>query len=534
MIEMKSLHDKLSTQAPFALTGESSRKKETEPQRFVQVSKEVLSFAAYYIGIIENERDVWKQKHDIAQIEKGQMQESLRHLAKQHQKLEKSANSAIRKDSFLEERPAQVQDEEEKSEDEDEFFDAIESGPSFVLPADAPRPAVQKRPSQSGFVRRTQIPANGPSKRPGIWAVLSNNIGKELSKISIPILFNEPLSALQKWAEDVEYANLLDYAAKCTDPMERLAYVATFHCSHYSDTMHRIYKPFNPILGESYECVRDEIGEGVKFVAEQVSHHPPVSACYMQGNTGWEYYTTLDVKNAFKGKDMEIYPQGISHVRFANGEHITYRRVTTCARNIIVGKIWVDNYGKSTFVNHTTGAHCVLEFKPYSYLKGVVAEVSGRVVDKDGKEHYILKGKWDEGMTIQPSDLSRPAQLIWKRDPLPEIASKQYEFTSLAITLNEFEPGAEHILPPTDSRFRGDLRRYEEGKIEESQAEKERLEEKQRASRRLREASGQEHRPFFFDLKYDLDVNQEIWTFNHSYWRRREKGDWEGLPDLYS
>lgn len=88
-----------------------------------------------------------------------------------------------------------------------------------------------------------------------------------------------------------------------------------------------------------------EIGDGFKYISEQVSHHPPVSACHSTGTVGWEYYTALEVKNAFKGKDMEVYPQGTSHVKFPNGDHITYKRATTCVRNIIVGKMWVDNVG---------------------------------------------------------------------------------------------------------------------------------------------------------------------------------------------
>ena len=35
--------------------------------------------------------------------------------------------------------------------------------------------------------------------RPSLWAVLKNSIGKDLSKMSLPIIFNEPLSALQRW-----------------------------------------------------------------------------------------------------------------------------------------------------------------------------------------------------------------------------------------------------------------------------------------------------------------------------------------------
>jgi len=38
-------------------------------------------------------------------------------------------------------------------------------------------------------------------------------------------------------------------------------------------------KPFNPILGETFEMVTEK----VKFVAEQVSHHPPITAFQYEG-----------------------------------------------------------------------------------------------------------------------------------------------------------------------------------------------------------------------------------------------------------
>jgi len=36
----------------------------------------------------------------------------------------------------------------------------------------------------------------------------------------------------------------------------------------------RTKKPFNPILGETYEYITDKH----RYFAEQVSHHPPVTA----------------------------------------------------------------------------------------------------------------------------------------------------------------------------------------------------------------------------------------------------------------
>lgn len=44
---------------------------------------------------------------------------------------------------------------------------------------------------------------------------------------------------LQRAAEEVEYYNLLDEAARATDPVSRIAYVAAFAISSYAHTGHR-------------------------------------------------------------------------------------------------------------------------------------------------------------------------------------------------------------------------------------------------------------------------------------------------------
>ena len=36
-------------------------------------------------------------------------------------------------------------------------------------------------------------------------------------------------------------------------------------------------KPFNPILGETFQCFL----KGIPLCYEQISHHPPISAYYM-------------------------------------------------------------------------------------------------------------------------------------------------------------------------------------------------------------------------------------------------------------
>lgn len=131
--------------------------------------------------------------------------------------------------------------------------------------------------------RRSRLPCVQPEGDISLWSLLCKNIGKDLSKISMPVTINEPLNVLQRLCEELEYCELLEAAAASTDPCRRMLYIAAFAVSNYSSAYYRAgHKPFNPLLGETYEFDRPD--KGFRFVAEQVCHHPPVSACHAEAN----------------------------------------------------------------------------------------------------------------------------------------------------------------------------------------------------------------------------------------------------------
>ena len=74
---------------------------------------------------------------------------------------------------------------------------------------------------------------------------------------------------LQRLTEELEYAELLDKAAACESSTEQMCYVAAFTTSSYSTTATRTGKPFNPLLGETFEFDRTE-DYGWRSLAEQV------------------------------------------------------------------------------------------------------------------------------------------------------------------------------------------------------------------------------------------------------------------------
>lgn len=74
---------------------------------------------------------------------------------------------------------------------------------------------------------------------------------------------------LQRLTEELEYTDLLDKAAACESSTEQMCYVAAFTTSSYSTTATRTGKPFNPLLGETFEFDRTE-DLGWRSLAEQV------------------------------------------------------------------------------------------------------------------------------------------------------------------------------------------------------------------------------------------------------------------------
>lgn len=61
--------------------------------------------------------------------------------------------------------------------------------------------------------RRKKLP-DPVEKEKGVslWSMIKDNVGKDLTRVCLPVYFNEPISSLQKGCEDMEYSYLLDQA----------------------------------------------------------------------------------------------------------------------------------------------------------------------------------------------------------------------------------------------------------------------------------------------------------------------------------
>ena len=90
---------------------------------------------------------------------------------------------------------------------------------------------------------------------------MRENVKRVCERINSHLLkvnFNEPTSILQRMVEDMLYVDLLERAGSCETSLEELAFLAVYSCSVYGTTAvsARVGKPFNPLLGETFECDR--------------------------------------------------------------------------------------------------------------------------------------------------------------------------------------------------------------------------------------------------------------------------------------
>ncbi|URD73631.1 Oxysterol-binding protein [Musa troglodytarum] len=343
-------------------------------------------------------------------------------------------------------------------------------------------------PNYPNVRRREKLP-DPIEKEKGVslWSMIKDNIGKDLTKVCLPVYFNEPLSSLQKCFEELEYSYLIDRAyewGKKGNGLMRILNVAAFAVSGYASTDGRTCKPFNPLLGETYEA--DYPDKGLRFFSEKVSHHPMIVACHCEGK-GWKFWADSNLKSKFWGRSIQLDPVGALTLEFEDGEVFQWNKVTSSIYNLILGKLYCDHYGTMRIQgNHQYS--CKLKFKEQSIIDRNPHQVQGIVQDRNGKTVATLIGKWDESMHYVYGDCSgkgkgseplSEAHLLWKRSKPPKCPTR-YNLTRFAITMNELTPGLKEKLPSTDSRLRPDQRCLENGEYEMANAEKLRLEQRQR------------------------------------------------------
>lgn len=403
--------------------------------------------------------------------------------------------------------------------------------------------------------RATVLPPRLPP--PSIIGFLRKNAGKDLSTVAMPVSANEPTSLLQRLAEPFESARLLAVASSAPfagpdKVIDRLLYITAFAIAGFASNRVKeraIRKPFNPMLGESFELIRGDRSSdgqpGFRFVAEKVCHHPVEMAWQADAlDNSWSISQSQRPTQKFWGKSMELNTEGKYRLTLHNvsgdedsthGEQYVWRAAPAYLRNVIAGEKYLEPVQTMTITNNSTGHRAVATFKTSGMFSGRSEDVTVACFGPGSQAPLPVQlvGKWTTSLSR-----SDTGEIIWTVGPLVQNAAKVYGFTSFTAGLNEITSIEKDAMSPTDSRLRPDQRALEDGDLDTAEALKAKLEERQRSRRKTLETHGRSYEPtFFHPAKAHQDADEEqIWLLTqgqHGYWERRARHDWNNLVDIF-
>jgi hypothetical protein len=304
--------------------------------------------------------------------------------------------------------------------------------------------------------------------------------GKDLVSVSLPVYLFEPRSFLHRICDNWSlYHYFLFKAAREKDPIRKLSLVIAFSISGLHQTL-TCLKPFNPILGETYEAEfihRDPTLNAEVFV-EQISHHPPITAWEVRSVSGDFYYTgQAGYSASMRGNALKGGQIGPHKIQFKDGTVIKYELPLFWLKGVMWGERVMEYYGVVKYEDVTNNISCELVFDPdqKGFFKSLFQSAKtpsdflrGEIKNKEGELLGSIEGSWLGYLDLCIGD-NKPERLWSISDSIPCYAT----------------PKA-NVLP-SDSRWREDLRSLVLKREEDAQKWKELLEEKQRKEKKLRQ-----------------------------------------------
>ncbi|XP_026747918.1 oxysterol-binding protein-related protein 8 isoform X3 [Trichoplusia ni] len=284
-----------------------------------------------------------------------------------------------------------------------------------------------------------------------LWFLLKQvRPGMDLSKVVLPTFILEPRSFLDKLSDNYYHADLLAQAQLEEDPYQRFIGVLRWFLSGLYRKPKGLKKPYNPVLGEVFRCCWQHTAESYTYyVAEQVSHHPPVSAFYVSNRKdGFVIEGSLLARSKFYGNSTSAILEGCARVHLLNwGEtYVTTAPYAHC-KGIVIGTLSMELGGKVHVMCSETGYQADVEFKLRSFLgsSDQTNAITGRI--KRGKDTMaVIDGYWDGKIDIKDKKTGEESNLLdvstLKEHRLPRFlmdVEKQYDYESQKLWIKVSE-----------------------------------------------------------------------------------------------
>ncbi|KAF9920929.1 hypothetical protein FBU30_009115 [Linnemannia zychae] len=230
--------------------------------------------------------------------------------------------------------------------------------------------------------------------------------GADLHRVTLPTFVLEPRSMLERITDFMSHAELIIKANQLQDPVERFVAVTRYFLSGWHIKPKGVKKPYNPILGEQFRT-RWKFDDGTEafYVAEQVSHHPPISVYYYTSpENNITILGDLLPKSRFLGNSAATLMQGDIKISFTNlpGEEYIITMPNIYARGILFGTMLMELGDVATVKCAKTDLVCNLEFKVKGFFTGSYNGIAGKIKRESTSETlYEISGKWSDEIFIK-------------------------------------------------------------------------------------------------------------------------------------
>lgn len=271
-------------------------------------------------------------------------------------------------------------------------------------------------------------------------------IGMDLTKVVLPTFILERRSLLEMYADFFAHPDLFSAIPDFETPAERMIqlvkwYLSAFHAGRRSSVAK---KPYNPILGEIFRCnwnlteienrdkqtighaksatENSELGQQLTFVAEQVSHHPPVSAFYaVNKEKDISCCAHIYTKSKYLGLSVGVHNvgQGVINVSKHNETYIcTFP--SAYGRSILTVP-WVELGGSVDIKCEQTGYKASIEFVTKPFYGGKKHRVMGEITRPNNEPILSIDGEWNGIMYSKSQPSSNKKEVFVDTTSLPVI-----------------------------------------------------------------------------------------------------------------
>uniref|UniRef100_A0A7M4EAB5 Oxysterol-binding protein n=1 Tax=Crocodylus porosus TaxID=8502 RepID=A0A7M4EAB5_CROPO len=355
-------------------------------------------------------------------------------------------------------------------------------------------------------------------------------LGMDLTRVVLPTFILEKRSLLEMYANFMAHPDLFLSIAAGATPEERIIcfveyYLTAFHEGRKGAVAK---KPYNPIIGEMFHCSWDVPKDKVKpfrtnsasavskdqtkefsqdqsecyklrFVAEQVSHHPPVSCFYCECKEKKMCVNAhVWTKSKFMGMSIGVsmVGEGVLYLMDHEEEYV-FTLPSAYARSILTIP-WVELGGKVSINCAKTGYSATVTFHTKPFYGGKVHRVTAEVKhNPTGTIVCKAQGEWNGMLEFTYSNGE----------------TKVIDTTKLPVIRKKIRPIVKQ--GPLESRhlWQHVTSCLKEGNIDAATEHKHRLEERQRVEEGQRVAINALWKPKYFTREGDG------WIYFNPLWK---------------